>query len=447
MWQERFFYPNAPSERMGSELTIETIPLGQKVGEWPLIGDLTGNGRMEMVVSSADTYEILVIDLQTYESFSIELEPYSIPEIFHKRPIQLVEYDNEPGLEILAQVKTDPHPGSYQIVSPRQRKVIHHFLGGVGDDIDGDGKWFGYTHAYDLFQSSTGDWKLTGQISTPPPDFGPRGIQIMDVASGEREMIFRVSGGVVAYSSFQTAENRWIVFAPLAPSNGYEEPLDGIPTNDNENDVIALSMDEKAEPQNRLKLEWHDKRNELASGRSMITTDASGRPVVIVTDEMIRVFDPISTGFLHVSELLTGNVINRISAGDELSFKWTMSVEGSNIIYASLLEENRILKYDIHQGTKLAEADFSDDFIATYVGLAVVDMNGDDKQEVLFARNASSDSSLLVLDEDLKTLDSLPLPSNVRFYVIDFARIRTSTYQTIISRLHSLLFYIFISGK
>jgi hypothetical protein len=416
----RFYPTQKPSHPSDDSPLIHSLSLDHSIYPIILTGDVMGNGRTYLVYGYSDQDIVGVLDPLTGEIVTINLDPnpYSPPSHAGKAVTltHLLDFDNEPGLELLCYSGWENARPSMQIVSFKQKKVLRSFSGEAGADANGDGWWSGYEVPNYLFKDTTDQWKILTSARSGRPDLIPREIRVYDVESGTVESRFTIAASPAGNSLWQPeGQNPWFFFAPMTPDNSEPPPAPKVMlgdslTSDAESYVLGFQYDPAlASEQKSLTLNWFDFRAKFVSGGSLIAEDIQQRILSVAWDHIIREFDPISPGKLHVYELQSGNELREFSVEEGYSFGfYPMMANQTDKLFIPILEEARFQVYDINTGL-LSEADYSTDPTAQLISLGLTDMDGDGEYDVLVKKESSKGAEVLIFDQNLNEKAAIPL--------------------------------------
>ncbi len=430
------FFPTLKPLHAGTSLVVDSFSLPARLEGTLLAGDVLGNGKTQLVCAVNDPPSLLVHDLSTGESFTMLLEPNPYTESLDTEVaicIQLMDYDSIPGMEVFCQIADAQSDNRvtprtlYQVVSPRQEKVLTSFNGIFGGDQTNDQEWNGTENGQYMFRSESGKWKMVAYMSAPHESYKPRSVNIYDVETGELETQFHMAtppttGAMITLPDIGT----YFFITPLTPDNwikvngetiydedgkviNVSETVDGILMKDREAYDFCLKYDDSAPNSDPLSLEWHYKRGELVTSSSIINEDASGHLVTIAISGGIRVWDPVTPGKIFVHDLKTSEKLNEFTFEEGLSYNGMMAPEKSDILYVKAQEIPRLMKYDLNQGLA-ASLDISDDLTDQFRMLGITDMDGDGEHDVIISRYTPDYPAILIFDTDLNEKETIPVP-------------------------------------
>lgn len=426
----RFFHTQKP-QLPGARISSHGLSLPAPVDFTLLCGDVKGEGTASLVYATQEDLALIIIDPLTQQYFSIALdenEDLDDTTSIRARALQLVEYDEDPGMEVLCSV-LDPRANGtrilFQIVSPRKNQIVRRFYGIVGDDINGNGFWDGSESGGFLFKSKKELWKLVTGMSAAHEDYKPRSVNIYDVEGGQLEAQFHMALPPFLPAIYTTqTDGTFLFWAPTTPDNwlrengellldengnviNVSEIVDGVKMTDREAYSFCFKYDDSMEGGDALSLEWYKKRGELSWSNAIISPDAAGRILALANDALIREWDLFTPGKMYAYDLYSGDVIQEFSLEEGLSFLEIMPMENTNSIYAILQEEPVIQKYDLEDGLQKT-LDFYEDPTLKLVFLGITDMDGDGRNDVIVAKNKASDSSIVIFDDDLNVKAEIP---------------------------------------
>ena len=349
----------------------------------------------------------------------------------------LFEMDDQPGLEVLCNIGNRANQKTvFQIVSPRQKKVISHFEGLIGDDIDGDGEWTGAELGFVVFQSASGKWKLFSRASAGHSDYKPRSINIWDIESKQLELqfhtatpspipaFFRDTEGVMHFFIVPHTPDNWIKVngERILDENGnyinVSETVNGILIKDNEAYDKYFTYDDSKPGQPALNMQWMNKRGNLMSGKSMITKSREGNDLAVSCDSYIRAWDLTSTGSIHVYDLFSGEIIAEYAADPETSILDMVAIDGEEQIYAIQQESPVLYHYDIREGLKNSVV-LSEDPNARVLLGGATDMNGDGDADIVIKLIEFGAQSVQIYNSDLTLLDEIDTPYSNKCAIAD----------------------------
>ncbi len=419
---------------VGDKITAKKLLLPWEIQGFLLSGDVDGTGRISLVSSFQSPPSVAIYDPISLASRLIPISenPYTNDYV---SPYNLLDTDGEPGLEILTVITPNSVPSYgegvptlYQVVSGKQNLVLNQFMGMVGEDQNGDGVWSGRESPELMFVDEKGKVKILAHIDAGHEDYKPRAINIYDVESGKIDAQFHMATPPTGISFFQDPSlGKYIFTAPLTPDNwirvngekiidsegnyiNVSEDLDGLTVSDKEAYDVCLKLETDSEQAYSLDLQWYLKRGEYMSGSSLISRTEDNRLVVISWDTMIRSYDAISPGGIHVYDLKTGEIVKEFYLGEEISFRDVLKINNSNTLYGFHLEEKSVTKFDLDEEGPSKTIDFNDEPTVTLSALGVADMDGDGSIEILIAKKKPEETVMFVYDENLVEKDSLNVP-------------------------------------
>ncbi len=406
-----YFYPTDDFVRTSEGPETRTLDLPVTVGNSYMTGDVDGNGSIEVVLCVEDPPSLLIVDPLSGDSYTVPLEPNPhIAGTPRVAAVQLIEYDGTPGLEVVCYVIAPDTRPMFQIVSPARGSVLASVIGEGGVDVNGDGTWSGrYESMNAAFRSKAGKWKIIANVSYSRPDLHARALRVYDVDTGKLESQFDVATPTDQTATMTTPSgDTYTVLVPWTPDNeitpgvNVSAMLDGFKTTDRESYVTCFKNE-------GLALQWYHKRGEFMGGRGFITTDSRGRELAVAFDQLIRAWDPLTPGGIHVYDLFSGRIVREFFLEEGLSFNMAVAAENTDSMYAVLLEEPRMLKFDLYEG-QTAELDYTSDPTINLYPYGVTDMDADGEHEVLLRRASSDGSDVMILDADLNEKAVIPAP-------------------------------------
>ena len=418
---DTFYYPTLKPADPGDTLDQRTIKLDKPAKNSMLCGDVLGDGSSYLIYAVSNPNTVIALNVLTGESIRVLLEDnvYLQGTTWDDTPYetQLINYDDNPGLELLCFVGSEKVKPLFQIVSFQQKKVAKSFYGEGRGVSDGGIGWSGTENLIKAFKDTTSQWKFITSASTGRPDLTPREIRIYDEVSRKLESKFSISASPTHIAYWQPqGQNPLILLTTVTPCNDSfptapHVDLNGIETSDLESYELCFKYNPTlAAAGKSLELQWYPFRAKFVSGYSAISTDSKGRVLGIVSDYVIREFDPASPGKMHVYDMLSGNIINEFAADPGLSFgTYILAAANTDHFYGIIQEEARLQKFDVNKGM-IKELDYSADPTVKLRPLGLTDIDGDGKYEILIAKNTPRTSELVILDQELNEKAEIPVP-------------------------------------
>ena len=431
------FFPTETPPHAGTKVTVRDMTLPYTLyGASVLTGDVDGTKTTKLVGRTKDPLALVVIDPLSGNTQLINLEPNPHSQGIETEQLavsQLVDYDGVPGLEAIcwiglpAHTNSEGRPGLHQVVSIRDQSMLTRFYGYPQSDMDGDGFAAGSEGGAIFFRDSSGAGKFLTAISMSRPDLQPRELRIYDADTGEISSSFQMATpfGSTPLATLETGETN-IFIAPWTPDNQIPNPgsgvnvsadLNGTHVTDRESYLTCLQYDPRTPGQSPLTYKWSRKRGEFLGGYGLIFRDSTGRLLTVAADNYIRAWDWISPGGLHVTDLITGEVVLDFFLEPTLSFaSLACALEGSDIVYTGLHEKPAIAKFDVSRPAPenpVAFRDFSDlDPTGVALPVCITDMNGDGSHDLVVIRTRDEISEVVILNSELEDMDVIEAPLN-----------------------------------